>query len=164
MMLTKAMLKWCYKFLMQNVTTCICRCCQIGLCPTQSPDLFGMSSAYLTASSFIVTDQQPTMHCNMGDTTDQNTSNTPFSNLIVHKQVCVCVCTISEAILCRLGRFPPLLRSCCSHYNQCSTMLPPLQADVHQGVSPILFHYCYCRRSLCCWEYMWTFTHVMSKM
>ena len=92
MMLTKAMLKCCHKFLMQNVTTCICRCCQIGLCPTQSPDLFGMSSAYLTASSFIVTDQQPTMHCNMGDTTDQNTSNTPFSNLIVHKQECVCVC------------------------------------------------------------------------
>ena len=32
------------------------------------------------------------MHCNMGDTTDQNTSNTPFSNLIVHKQECVCEC------------------------------------------------------------------------
>ena len=90
----------------------------------------------------------------------------PFKPYCAQTRVCVCVwvCTISKAILCRLGRFPPLLRSCCSHYNQCSTMLPPLQADVHQGVPPILFHYCYCRRSLCCWEYMWTFTHVMSKM
>ena len=35
-----------------------CGICQIDLCQTPTPDLFGMSSAYLTAPSFTVTDRQ----------------------------------------------------------------------------------------------------------
>ena len=70
----------------------------------------------------------------------------PFQTLLcTNKSVCVCVCTISKAILCRLGRFPPLLRSCCSHYNQCSTLPQCCHRWKQMFTKTKMFHDCCCK-------------------